>query len=413
MAGSRLPRRVRGGDRVAVGVGSRGIANLQTDGARDPRRAARSGRSSRSSSPPWAATAAPPPRGSANCSPSMASARRPCGVPVKTDMTTVQIGTNSWGEPVYWDKNALAGRRRRHRLARQAAHRFSRHVRERHRQDAGHRPGQARRGGAASSLGRPRPARHAAGDGQGDSGEDAVPRRPGRPRKRPRADGPSAGGRTATSCSTSSPGCWTRRAASWAGCRSSSSTCSSSARSARTTRGAGIDPNVVGRLLIEGRARLRSPKITRICCLDLSPESHGNGTGVGIADLTTERLLAAIDPVPFRMNNLTACFLWRSKLPFAFPDRSRVHRGPASQTCWQPNGDALRLAIIPNTLELAELWVSRSAAGRVRTTSPPGADRQPPTVAVPGEGEPAAKSPLSSLRPRPGETTPLSSEARG
>src|SRR5208337_2407879 len=24
------------------------------------------------------------------------------------DMTTVQIGTNSWNEPIFWDKNALA-----------------------------------------------------------------------------------------------------------------------------------------------------------------------------------------------------------------------------------------------------------------------------------------------------------------
>ena len=92
--------------------------------------------------------------------------------------------------------------------------------------------------------------------------------------------------------------------------------------------GAGIDPNVVGRLLIEGEPEFEKPKITRICCLDLSPESHGNGTGVGIADLTTDRLLAAIDPVPFRMNNLTACFLWRSKLPFAFPtDRECIAVG--------------------------------------------------------------------------------------
>jgi hypothetical protein len=27
-------------------------------------------------------------------------------------------------------------------------------------------------------------------------------------------------------------------------------------------------------------------------------------------------------------------------------------------TCWQPNRDRVRLALIPNTLELAELWVS-------------------------------------------------------
>src|SRR5262249_9195038 len=117
--------------------------------------------------------------------------------------------------------------------------------------------------------------------------------------------------------------------------------------------GAGIDPNVVGRLLIETQPEPGSPSITRICCLDLSPESHGNGTGVGIADLTTERLLAAIDPVPFRMNNLTACFLWRSKLPIAFAtDRECI--GMGVQTCWQPNVQALRLAVIPNTLELAD-----------------------------------------------------------
>jgi hypothetical protein len=98
----------------------------------------------------------------------------------------------------------------------------------------------------------------------------------------------------------------------------------------------------------------------------LSPESHGNGTGVGIADLTTERFLAAIDPAPFRMNNLTACFLWRSKLPFAFPtDRECIECGLA--TCWQPDRAAVRMAIIPNTLELSELWVSAALAEEAPT----------------------------------------------
>jgi hypothetical protein len=121
--------------------------------------------------------------------------------------------------------------------------------------------------------------------------------------------------------------------------------------------GAGIDPNVVGRLLMEGQPEPESPRITRICVLDLSPESHGNATGVGIADLTTERLLGQIDEGPFRMNNLTACFLWRSKLPFAFPtDRECIGAGLA--TCWQPYLSEVRLAVIPSTLELAELWVS-------------------------------------------------------
>jgi hypothetical protein len=129
--------------------------------------------------------------------------------------------------------------------------------------------------------------------------------------------------------------------------------------------GAGIDPNVVGRLLIENEREVYPPFITRICVLDLSPESHGNGTGVGIADLTTDRLLAAIDPVPFRMNNLTACFLWRSKLPIPWPtDRECIESGLA--TCWQPNRAAVRMAVIPNTLELTDLWVSPALLDEVR-----------------------------------------------
>jgi len=121
--------------------------------------------------------------------------------------------------------------------------------------------------------------------------------------------------------------------------------------------GAGIDPNVVGRLLVETMVEDPDPSITRICALDLSPESHGNGTGVGIADLTTQRLLDSIDPVPFRMNNLTACFLWRSKLPLAFRnDRECLQAG--LDTCWQPVFDNLRMAIIPNTLELETIWAS-------------------------------------------------------
>lgn len=132
--------------------------------------------------------------------------------------------------------------------------------------------------------------------------------------------------------------------------------------------GAGIDPNVVGRLLIEAAPELETnrPKITRMCCLDLSPESHGNGTGVGIADLTTDRLLSKIDQVPFRMNNLTARFLWRSKLPIAFPsDRECIEM--AIDTCWQPFPEHLKLAIIPNTLEVAELWVSAAIAEVARS----------------------------------------------
>jgi Lactate racemase N-terminal domain len=127
--------------------------------------------------------------------------------------------------------------------------------------------------------------------------------------------------------------------------------------------GAGMDPNVVGRMLIEAspEAETNNPRVTRMAVLDISPESHGNGTGIGIADLTTTRALDSIVPGPFRMNNLTARFLWRSKLPIGF-DTDRECIQSAVDTCWQPIQDRLKVCIIPNTLEVAEMWVSPALA---------------------------------------------------
>lgn len=131
--------------------------------------------------------------------------------------------------------------------------------------------------------------------------------------------------------------------------------------------GAGLDPNVVGRMLLEAspEAETNKPRVIRMGLLDVSPESHGNGTGIGIADLTTNRAIASIDPAPFRMNNLTARFLWRSKLPIAFEtDREVINA--CVETCWQPESAKIKFCVIPNTLEVTELWVSEPLLAEAR-----------------------------------------------
>ena len=148
--------------------------------------------------------------------------------------------------------------------------------------------------------------------------------------------------------------------------------------------GAGIDPNVVGRLLIEAAPDLEfdKPRITRICVLDLSPESHGNGTGVGIADLTTERLLAVDRPgaVPHEQPD--------GLLPVAVEAAVRVSRPTASAskagvaTCWQPDLAKLRMAVIPNTLEVAEMWVSPPLAEEAKSRPHLRIDRRREATAV-------------------------------
>ena len=67
--------------------------------------------------------------------------------------------------------------------------------------------------------------------------------------------------------------------------------------------GAGMDPNVIGRLMVETQNDFERPVVTRLVVLDASEETHGNLVGVGFADLTTERLVAKLDPVPFRINS--------------------------------------------------------------------------------------------------------------
>lgn len=132
--------------------------------------------------------------------------------------------------------------------------------------------------------------------------------------------------------------------------------------------GTGMDVNVLGRQQVEGERDTLDPCITRICVLDVSDESHGNAVGVGLADLTTQRLLAKMDRHITEVNALTSCFLLRTKIPHALAnDRECILRG--LKTCWQPDCDRVRMAIIPNTLQLATMYVTAPLAEEVRQRS--------------------------------------------
>jgi hypothetical protein len=128
--------------------------------------------------------------------------------------------------------------------------------------------------------------------------------------------------------------------------------------------GAGMDPNVIGRLMVETQPDFARPAVTRLVVLDVSDESHGNIVGIGFADLTTERLVARMDPTSFRINVLTSCFLERARIPITLPtDRDVI--SAAIETCWRIDPSEARMVVIPNTLELNDLWVSEALADEV------------------------------------------------
>ncbi len=128
--------------------------------------------------------------------------------------------------------------------------------------------------------------------------------------------------------------------------------------------GTGLDPNVIGRQRVETMPDLPRPVVTRLAVLDLSAETRGNALGIGLADLTTERLVAAIDPEPMRVNSFTSNFLTRARVPLALPTDRDVIDGCLT-TCWRVDPSEARLVLIPNTLELETLWVSRALAADV------------------------------------------------
>ena len=244
------------------------------------------------------------------------------GAPIRATMDVVPVGEVPDGPPYY---GRLCCRRRRHhrRRADQAALRFPRPHRERPGQDDGDRAGQAGRRRRDARLWRARP---------------APPHRPRRPGYR-RAARPSwpgwASSRTGSTTRPRSPSC---APAAFGGPEEQ--------RLLETARrllpglpfdqldvlivdeigknysGAGMDTTVIGRVMVPGQAENPRPQITAIVALDISPESHGNAGGLGMADVTTRRVVAKIDFHSFYLNAITSGTfgLRRSSIPFVMQD---------------------------------------------------------------------------------------------
>ncbi|MDA0567385.1 hypothetical protein LG943_24125 [Streptomonospora sp. S1-112] len=132
----------------------------------------------------------------------------------------------------------------------------------------------------------------------------------------------------------------------------------------KTYSGCGMDTNVIGRLRLEGMAEPDRPRIRCLGVLDLSPDSHGNATGVGLADFTTERLAAAIDREATYLNCLTSGGPQRAAVPMTFPDDAALL--DAMGRMLRPADEArVRMAVIDNTLALDEMWVSAAVLAEV------------------------------------------------
>lgn len=129
-------------------------------------------------------------------------------------------------------------------------------------------------------------------------------------------------------------------------------------RMGKEISGTGMDCYVIGRRRIIGEPEWEeAPIIHSLVLLDISPASHGNGVGVGLADFTTRRLVNKIDWQVTMANVLTSGNLERAKVPLAFPDDRQALEAAAFRERSRPF-DTLRFVALRDTLHLEELIIS-------------------------------------------------------
>jgi hypothetical protein len=121
--------------------------------------------------------------------------------------------------------------------------------------------------------------------------------------------------------------------------------------------GTGMDTNVIGRLRIHHTEEPDSPTIDRIVVLDLADSSHGNANGIGLADITTQKLVDKIDYRATYLNVMSATFVLRAMIPMTAPTEEKAV-GWAIRSLGEADVSQLRVVRIPNTLHLQHLWVS-------------------------------------------------------
>lgn len=122
--------------------------------------------------------------------------------------------------------------------------------------------------------------------------------------------------------------------------------------------GTGMDTKVIGRLMITGENELKHPMPRVIVVLDLTKESHGNAAGLGLADITTERLIKKVNWHDTHVNVFTSGFIERDRIPVvAENDRQALEWAIEIAKIRDP--EKARIVRIRNTNTLGVIYISQ------------------------------------------------------
>ena len=121
--------------------------------------------------------------------------------------------------------------------------------------------------------------------------------------------------------------------------------------------GCGMDPNISGVFATPGMTGGISAQ--RRCILSLTEETHGNGYGMGAADVVTQRLYDQLDLDMVYPNSITSTSLGFAKVPVIVDTEENAIK-LCIRTCHRIDKDNPRIIRIKNTLELSEFEISEA-----------------------------------------------------
>ncbi len=135
-------------------------------------------------------------------------------------------------------------------------------------------------------------------------------------------------------------------------------------RMGKDISGVGIDPNITGRIGVNGQHDEGAPRVGAMVVCELTEGTHGNAIGVGLADVITHRLFAGIDYGSTYANVITSSFLERGKIPVvADTDLHAFEIGLRSCGYLEPGRE--RIVRILDTLHLEDIYVSPAILGEL------------------------------------------------
>ncbi|MHC6179794.1 nickel pincer cofactor-dependent isomerase, group 22 [Clostridium sp. JNZ X4-2] len=126
--------------------------------------------------------------------------------------------------------------------------------------------------------------------------------------------------------------------------------------------GDGQDPNVTG--LYFTKCVSGGPEFKKCAILDVTDESHGNTIGIGVADVTTRKLFDKIDFISMYTNSFTSTETEPIKIPMVARNAEDAVR-IAVKLCNGVRSKQHRIVWIKNTMELGKIWVSEPLLSQV------------------------------------------------